>query len=182
MKKQINKLSILKILSFIPALLIMSMIFSFSAQDSGESTSLSEQICSYAIELLDRLLTLDLTELQSAQAVERIHTFIRKVGHFSEYMLLGISLVLPLYTLYHIRGKKLFLTTLCFCIIFASTDEIHQLFVDGRSGSPKDVLIDTLGSFTGIISTQLFCYILRKCIIEPLQMHHCTASKCTQKM
>lgn len=179
MKKQITKLSILNALSFIPALLIMSMIFSFSAQDSGESSSLSEQIASYVIDLLDKLLTLDLTELQSAQAVARIHTFIRKIGHFSEYMLLGVSLSLPLYTLYRMRGKRLFLTTLCFCIIFASSDEIHQLFVEGRNGSPRDVLIDTAGAFVGISSSQLLCYILRKCIIEPLQMHHCTASKRT---
>ena len=182
MKKYINKASILKLLSFIPALFIMSIIFSFSSQDSAESSSLSEQISTYVIELLDRLLALDLTELQAVHAVERIHKFIRKLGHFSEYMLLGVSLSLPLYTLYHIRGKRLFLATLCFCIVFASSDEIHQLFVEGRYGTPKDVLIDTLGAITGIVSTQLLCYIIRKCIIEPLQMHHCTASKCTQKM
>lgn len=38
-----------------------------------------------------------------------------------------------------------------FCIIYALSDEIHQLFVFGRSGELKDVLIDTIGSFLGII-------------------------------
>jgi len=182
MKKHITKFTILKALSFLPALLVMSMIFSFSAQDSGESSSLSEQVAFYVIDCIDKLLNLDLTVLQSTQAVEQIHTFIRKVGHFGEYMLLGITISLPLYTLYRVRGKRLFFIALCFCALFASSDEIHQLFVDGRAGSPKDVLIDSLGAFTGIISTQLLCYILRKCITEPLQLHHCTASKCTQKM
>ncbi len=182
MKKQITKFSILKTLSFLPALLVMSMIFSFSAQDAGESSSLSEQVGFYIIDCIDRLLNLDLTNLQSAKAVEQIHTFIRKVGHFGEYMLLGVTISLPLYTLYRIRGKRLFFIALSFCVLFASTDEIHQLFVDGRSGSPRDVLIDSLGAFTGIISTQLLCYILRKCILEPLHLHHYNASECTPKM
>lgn len=179
MKKNITKHSILKALSFIPALLIMSMIFSFSSQDSGESSSLSEPVASYIIDLIDKLLNLDLTELQSTNAIEQIHTFIRKVGHFGEYLLLGVSLSLPLYTLYGIRGRRLFFSTLCFCIIFASSDEIHQLFVDGRSGSPKDVLIDSFGAFTGIASTQILCCIIRKCIFDTLHMHSNSASNCT---
>lgn len=172
------KISYLKILSFIPTLLIMSMIFSFSAQDSGESSSLSAEVATRFITLIDQLLALDLTNAQSLQAVEHIHTIIRKVGHFGEYFLLGASLLIPLYTLYRIRGKRVFLITLCFCILFATTDEIHQLFVDGRCGSPKDVLIDTTGALTGILSTQTLCYIIRKCIVEPLALHIKAKSHC----
>ena len=35
-------------------------------------------------------------------------------------------------------------------ILYACTDEIHQLFIQGRAGQLKDVLIDTIGSLTGI--------------------------------
>ena len=38
-----------------------------------------------------------------------------------------------------------------FCFIYACTDEFHQLFVMGRSCEIRDVLIDTLGSFVGIL-------------------------------
>ena len=38
----------------------------------------------------------------------------------------------------------------CIGIIYAITDEIHQLFIVGRSGSIIDVLIDSIGIFTGI--------------------------------
>ena len=31
------------------------------------------------------------------------------------------------------------------------TDEIHQLFISGRSGEIRDVCIDSLGVITGII-------------------------------
>ena len=51
---------------------------------------------------------------------------------------------------------------------FAALDEFHQLFVEGRAGSLKDVLIDSCGSLTGIIFVRIFGYIGRKTIIEPL--------------
>ena len=37
------------------------------------------------------------------------------------------------------------------CVIYAISDEIHQLFVPGRAGQVRDVLIDSAGSFLGII-------------------------------
>ena len=35
--------------------------------------------------------------------------------------------------------------------LYAATDEIHQLFVPGRSGEIRDVCLDSLGVITGII-------------------------------
>ena len=35
--------------------------------------------------------------------------------------------------------------------IYAATDEIHQLFVPGRSGQVRDVLIDSCGVFIGVM-------------------------------
>ena len=34
---------------------------------------------------------------------------------------------------------------------YAATDEFHQLFVAGRSGQIKDVLIDTIGACIGLL-------------------------------
>ena len=42
------------------------------------------------------------------------------------------------------------MVTLAYCVFYAAIDEIHQLFVPGRSGEIKDVLIDSCGSFIGI--------------------------------
>ena len=49
---------------------------------------------------------------------------------------------------YNIKTKILVSITLCF--LYALSDEIHQLFIIGRSKEFKDVLIDTAGSFIGI--------------------------------
>ena len=40
-----------------------------------------------------------------------------------------------------------FLYSICFCIIFALSDEYHQTFVEGRSGVFTDVLYDTAGVY-----------------------------------
>lgn len=47
--------------------------------------------------------------------------------------------------------KQKILYSLLFGILYASTDELHQYFVPGRSARLFDVGIDTLGVFTGII-------------------------------
>lgn len=43
------------------------------------------------------------------------------------------------------------LLALATCIVYAVSDEIHQLFVPGRGAQVKDVMIDSTGAFAGII-------------------------------
>ena len=47
-------------------------------------------------------------------------------------------------------------------MIYAISDEIHQLFVPGRSGQVRDVLIDSAGSLLGIIIVMAFEKLLIK--------------------
>lgn len=47
-------------------------------------------------------------------------------------------------------------------IEYATIDEIHQLFVDGRSGQFTDVLIDTIGVAIGICVWMLFYQVAKK--------------------
>ena len=48
------------------------------------------------------------------------------------------------------RLRKNILYTCIFCLIYAIFDEIHQIYVPGRTGKAIDVIIDTLGACTGI--------------------------------
>lgn len=41
-------------------------------------------------------------------------------------------------------------------IFYAISDEAHQLTVAGRSGSPQDVMIDSVGVFAGLIFYRFF--------------------------
>jgi VanZ family protein len=43
------------------------------------------------------------------------------------------------------------------CFLYACSDEIHQLYVPGRSGNIKDVFVDSIG-----ISLVLVVYYFKK--------------------
>ena len=74
---------------------------------------------------------------------------IRKCAHFLEYAILGV-LFYNVLTMYF-SSKKLIVFCIILCMLYAITDEIHQLFVEGREGAVRDVIIDTCGGLFGTI-------------------------------
>ncbi len=158
---------LLKPLSFIPALLMMYIIFSFSAQDGAASANLSYKVSHKAVSIADRALDLELTDQQVARCIRKIHFYVRKLAHFSEYFLLAITVAFPLYV-YGVRGIWLVIAGGILCVGFA---ELHQHFVSGRSCSVRDVVIDSCGVLTGIVFVRIFGYIGRKTVFEPLSRH-----------
>ena len=132
---------------------VMGAIFYFSAQNATESSSMS-------MGFIRRLLHKSLVEVMSVESAvmieEGIETIVRKGAHFFIYTCLGFCSAMTLYYIGKVNKKRtLFITALAFCIFYASTDEMHQLFVAGRSGEIRDVLIDSAGSATGILSSML---------------------------
>ena len=148
---------LLKPLSFVPALCVMYMIFSFSAQTADESGQLSMLVSEKVVLLLGKLTSGNLDTAQVGVYVDEIHFLVRKMAHFSEYFLLGLTLSLPLYV-YRLRGFWLVLAAGLFCAGFAGLDEYHQSFVDARTPAIKDVGIDSIGAFIGILLVQAFCW------------------------
>ncbi|NFA42029.1 VanZ family protein [Clostridium botulinum] len=79
---------------------------------------------------------------------ELANFIVRKTAHFLEYMILGI-LILNVLEIHYTR-QKIRLLGVLLVFLYASSDEIHQLFVQGRQGAFRDVVIDTLGGTFGI--------------------------------
>ena len=146
--------ALLKPLSFLPALLIMYMIFSFSSQEGTESSQLSYKVSQKLVQVGAMILDKDLSQEEIDLYAERYHGPVRKLAHMTEYCILAVSLSIPLYA-YHVRGIWLFLLAGFICVAFAATDEYHQTMVAGRGPSPRDVLIDSAGALIGIFGTQL---------------------------
>lgn len=167
LKKLIRYL--LKPLSFLPALCMMYLIVSFSGQDGGSSSSLSLRVTTKLVGLSDRALHLDLDSAQLSYYITLLHGLVRKLAHIGEYFLLAVSVALPLYV-YRLRGFKLVLVAGFFCIAFAAFDEYRQTFIPGRSGSPRDVLIDCIGILPGIYMTRIFGWLGRMTIFRPLSL------------
>lgn len=81
---------------------------------------------------------------------------VRKTAHFTEYAILGALFYLNVIQLPKLnRYPKKILLPIFFSFLYACTDEIHQIFVPGRSTQFRDILIDTLGASFGATITYL---------------------------
>lgn len=157
----------LKPLSFLPAVFMMYLIFHMSAQDGATSANLSYRVSHKLITIANAVLDKGWDALQIAYYSDRIHFYVRKLGHVTEYFALAASVAFPLYV-YRLRGFKLVLIAGIFCVGFAFLDEYHQSFVAGRGPSLRDVGIDCIGIFAGIICVRIAGFIGRKTIFAPL--------------
>jgi VanZ family protein len=62
--------------------------------------------------------------------------------------------------------KVLFVPALLICILYAASDEIHQIFVPGKGAHVKDVFIDSAESIVGILAYMVFDgHITRKLLL-----------------
>lgn len=158
---------VLKPLSFLPAIFVMYMIFHLSAQDGITSSQLSYKVSAKIVTTADRILDKDLSSEQIKHYASYIHYYVRKLGHITEYFILAVSVAFPLYV-YRVRGFALMLVAGLFCVAFAGLDEYHQSFVAGRGPSKRDVAIDSIGIFTGIILVRIVGWTGRMTIFRPL--------------
>lgn len=124
------------------------VIFKFSSEQSAQSSDRSGRIVERLVEINPK--TRNLKGIEKERAKENLVTPIRKTAHFSVYSNLGLLLLLCCKT-FDIKDKKRILISITLAFLYACTDEIHQLFVSGRSGEFRDVCIDSCGAFTGIL-------------------------------
>jgi VanZ family protein len=138
----------LRIASWIPAAVWMLIIFSLSAQPALASNSLSRGVTKIIVETVGKIIPLDIEMSTLNDIVSQFNHFVRKFAHFSAYAVLGVLVSFALLR-NEMKGKRAFVLTLAICIIFAVSDELHQLFVPGRGCQLKDVIIDTAGAVSG---------------------------------
>ena len=158
--------TLLKPLSFIPAILLMMMIYHFSAQPAEVSSQLSYKVSYKIVETADYVFETNLDYWQMDSWAQRIHGVTRKLAHMTEYFALAIAVSFPLYV-YGVHGIWLMLLAGIICVGFATGDEYHQSFVSGRSPSFRDVGIDSFGVFWGIVLVRIIGWTGRKTIFRP---------------
>ena len=139
-----------KIIAWILVCIWLLVIFLFSSQTGSSSSELSNGIVTFLIDLFPFSFNQEFFSL-----------LIRKLAHFLEYFVLGI-LVCNLVKQYQDLKKKQYFWIFFFCLLYACSDEFHQIFINGRSPQIFDVLIDSLGSLTSIFSYFVFKKKLEK--------------------
>lgn len=158
-----NKAIIYLILSII----WMSIIFSFSSQDSDESTYQSNGVGYF----LAKTFVPDFDTLSQAEQtayVESIDYPIRKCAHATEYSILGF-LIFGCMSNFFKKSIKIVYLSVAISALYATSDEIHQLFVPGRSCQITDVLIDTAGALVGILFHIIVSYLITRYISRSSQ-------------
>lgn len=134
-----------KIISFIVLILWMIVIFSFSSADANKSTGTSDKVITTMIEIKDKITNNETPNNEKEIIVKNSSFYIRKIAHITEYLILGFLMfnLLKQYSVTNIYYA------ICLSILYSCTDEFHQLFISGRSGSIRDVLIDSIGILIG---------------------------------
>jgi VanZ family protein len=136
---------------WLPLLVWMAVIFSASAD--AQSTAHTSRF----LEPFLRWLKQDI----SLEAIDAVRWVVRKTAHLAEYAVLAWlawrALRRPERGDLSKWSWKPAVQALAIVIVYAATDEFHQTFVPNRTGSWKDVCIDTVGGMIGLVIVWL-CY------------------------
>lgn len=118
----------------------MMIIFSFS----NDPAVVSDGKSNFALDVVNSI-GIDLNSTFG----ELSNFIIRKAAHFMEYFILYVLIFNALRN--KISVKKALYISLLITFLYACSDEIHQVFVPGREGRFRDVLIDTSGGIFGLL-------------------------------
>ena len=120
---------------------ILAFIFHNSLQDGAASNNQSGQIAEIIKPVLDP---------RAAVPEEAFHKFIRKMAHFLEFCMLGVSTALLAMHVSAAYVRCSVVAPLFLVLLSAVTDEFIQSFT-GRTSAVSDVLIDFGGAAVGIL-------------------------------
>ncbi|SER41870.1 VanZ family protein [Lachnobacterium bovis] len=125
------------------------VIFCFSAQTGSKSSSLSKKISIAVVNTVNKISNIELEQDGVQRTLKNIEFYVRKTAHFSEYAILAILIFMCLKDVSFFSNR--YIAAAFLVALYASTDEIHQLFVPQRAGQFRDVCIDTSGGITALI-------------------------------
>ena len=146
---------VFRIIFLILILIISSIIFGFSNQNGETSSGISKKIITKIADIVN------INNEKRTTFIIEGEKVIRKLAHFGIYTLLGLFSMSFFATFKISRVKQTVMTT-SWGILYASTDELHQLFINGRNASILDVILDTSGVIFGIFIVILILNIVKK--------------------
>ena len=143
--KKIDTKIIIKIIGITLILILMMTVFIFSNEKATESKVTSRKV---TIAIVQAISGKDISD--NEKLLVSVDKVVRKLAHYTLYTVGGVLIISFAYTMDKTQKEKI-LYSLAFGICFVITDEVHQLFVPGRTGRLLDVGIDTFGIITGIL-------------------------------
>lgn len=154
-----NKTIVARIIFSIIIILNCIFIFIFSCDNGDKSTNKSGFVVDMLLKMFPQYE--QMSEAEQHDFRENLTFVVRKIAHFSEYVPIGIFGVLLLNT-FAMKTKFKYLITQLFGTLYATSDEIHQLFVADRECHIRDVFIDSCGVAFGALIVILIIYLYKK--------------------
>lgn len=126
----------------------MLIIFMFSNANGTNSQKTSDGLTKSVINTVSKVTKKKVSKKQENKIIQDTSFIVRKTAHFTIYLILGVLVYLTLNS-YGIN-KRIIIYSGIFCMLYAISDEIHQLFSDGRAFMILDIFIDTIGGIIGV--------------------------------
>lgn len=133
------------ILSWTAIAFCMGLIFYMSSQGAEESQAVSDS-------LLQKIIGLSGVDISGE--------FLRKCAHFFEFAVLGLLLCNGIYATFNHRLTSVF--AFGGSVIYAISDEIHQIFSEGRACQITDIFIDSAGALAGVVIMTVIFKIIKE--------------------
>ena len=147
-----------KIVKIILIVLWCSLIFMFSNDTGGTSTKKSDGLI---VRTVEKVIKRQLSSEEKEKVLKYLVVPVRKSAHLFIYFILGI-LIISLLREYRDIDMKVVLLAVFLGFLYACSDEVHQLFIKGRSCEVRDVLIDTVGVSLGVLLYSLIYRVRRR--------------------
>ena len=145
------------VISHLAVLIWMMVIFCFTAQNGDESGDLSSGVTHLVMTVFNQLFQLEWSQAELLEMVSIWDYPIRKLAHMTEFGILAALIFIAIkYYRFVNTTKKRYLYAWLGAVVYAATDEFHQLFVPGRSGNLFDVCVDA----SGALIAMTFVYIV----------------------
>jgi len=140
-----------RFLYLIPVVIWMIFIFYMSGKTGQESSGQSGKISLFLTDLLEKVRRDPIQEMQNLQDI--LELVIRKTAHMTEYAILFLLSYLATVKI-SMSQSRFYNRSIAVLIslLYACSDEMHQLLVLGRSGKMIDVGIDMAGVLCMILS------------------------------
>lgn len=123
----------------------MGVIFYMSSRVAEESQAMSDSVLQKIFDFI---------------GVEFSSFIIRKTAHMCEFAGLAALIFNAVYATWELKITPIiaFFGT----VLYALSDEIHQIFVEGRACQLRDILIDSMGALIGITVSFIILKIIER--------------------
>lgn len=158
----------------------MILIFSMSAQPGDVSGNISGGVSHLFMKIWNVVFFQGWNEAELLHMAEIWDYPIRKLAHMTEFGILAMLIYWGLgqrvdfaagKAFFQRIGERLcawfptytrYVTAWTFTVIYAASDEIHQLFVPDRSGNAFDVCVDATGALLALLIVWFICTLMKR--------------------